>query len=156
MAIATKASAFSFESLKTCSSFQATKFPICRVIRLTYLVMHWSLVSYSPFTCPYHQLRVASYVFFFLGYEDCEVNLGYDCFVFGLFWKWGNPKVMKRHPHSKSTSRSCLVPFPIKEFLLKSQLVPTPLTLGEIYIEYRTHSVQLPTEPFVLTERPYV
>ena len=51
-ATAAKASAFSFESLETCSSRQAMKLPSCRLTGLTYLVMRWSLVSYSPFTCP--------------------------------------------------------------------------------------------------------
>ena len=66
------------------------------------------------------------------------------------------PVCREGHPHSESTSRSCLVPFPVKEFMLKSQLVPTPLTPSEVYIEYRTHSVQLPIEPFVMTGRAYV
>ena len=37
--------------------------------------------------------------------------------------------------------------------MLKIQLVPAPLTSGEVYIEYRTHIVQLPTEPFVMIIR---
>ena len=60
VAMVAKAFAFLFESLETCSNFQATKFPSRKLTRLTNLVMCWSLVSYSIYL-PYHQLRVASY-----------------------------------------------------------------------------------------------
>ena len=63
---------------------------------------------------------------------------------------------MKRHPHLESTSRSCLVPFPIEKFMLKSYPIHVPLTLGEAYIEYRTHSVRLPIGLFVMIGRAYV
>ena len=59
--------------------------------------------------------------------------------------------VMKRHPHSESTSQSCLVPFLVEGFSLKSQPVLAPLTPSEVFIGYQTLSIQLPTEPFVMT-----
>ena len=40
--------------------------------------------------------------------------------------------------------------------MLKSQQVPALLMLVKVYIEYRTHSAQLPTKPSVLTDRAYV
>ena len=49
---AAKVFAFSFESLKICSSFQATKHPSRFLTRLAYLTMDCSRVSYSPFTYP--------------------------------------------------------------------------------------------------------
>ena len=47
-----KAFAFSFEPLGICSSFQATELSSRILTRHTYLVMRWSRVSYSLFTCP--------------------------------------------------------------------------------------------------------
>ena len=49
--IAAKASAFSFESLGICSSFQDTKLSNQSLTKHTYLLMRWSRVLYSPFTC---------------------------------------------------------------------------------------------------------
>ena len=40
--------------------------------------------------------------------------------------------------------------------MLKSRLVSAPLTPDEVYIEYRTHLAQSPTEPSALTDRAYV
>ena len=51
-ATTSKASAFSFEPLGICSSFQAIKLSSRSLTRHTYLAMHWSRVLYSPFTCP--------------------------------------------------------------------------------------------------------
>ena len=51
VAIAAKASAFSFEPLGICSSFQAEKLSSQSFTGHTYLAMRWSHVSYSPFTC---------------------------------------------------------------------------------------------------------
>ena len=55
-----------------------------------------------------------------------------------------------------STSQIRLVLFLIEEFMLKIQLVLASLTPSEVYNEYRTHSVQLPIKPFVLTGWAYV
>ena len=51
-ATAVKASAFSFEPLRICSSFQDTNLSSGSLTRHTYLVMCWSRVSYSPFSYP--------------------------------------------------------------------------------------------------------
>ena len=64
--------------------------------------------------------------------------------------------VVKCHPHSESANGRCLVPLLVVEFMLKSQPVFAPLTPDEVYIEYRTHSTQSPTEPSALTDQAYV
>ena len=46
--------------------------------------------------------------------------------------------------------------FPVEEFMLKSQLVPTPLTPDEVYIEYQTHSAQFPIKPSAPIDWAYV
>ena len=60
--------------------------------------------------------------------------------------------VEKRHPHSGYIGQSCLTSFPTKEPLLKSQPVPGPSLPDKAYIEYRTYSAQLPTEPCAPTD----
>ena len=42
------------------------------------------------------------------------------------------PSVVKCHPHLESISPSCLIPFLIEEFPLKSQLVPAPLIPSKV------------------------
>ena len=66
------------------------------------------------------------------------------------------PVCREAHPRLESTNRIRLVPFLVEEFMLKIQPVLASSTPSEVYIGYRTHSVQLPTEPFVLTSRAYV
>ena len=58
MATVAKASAFLFESLGICSSFQAKKLPNHCLTRLAYLTMCWSCISYSSFTCPTTSLEL--------------------------------------------------------------------------------------------------
>ena len=65
-----KASAFSFEPLGICSSFQAAKISSLSVTRHTYLAMRWSRVSYSLFTCPTTSWESLCMMIF---YEDMEI-----------------------------------------------------------------------------------
>ena len=58
--------------------------------------------------------------------------------------------------YSGSANWSCLILFPIKKFLLRSLQISAPLMLGEVYTEYRTHSVQSSTEPSALIDWAYV
>ena len=67
-----KASAFSLESLETCSSFHVEKPTRCYLTRATYFAIRRSLDSYSAFTCPttnWESIRIKS-----LSVDNAVVN----------------------------------------------------------------------------------
>ena len=175
--MAANAFVFSFESLEMCSSCQATKFPSRRVTRLTYLVMRSSLVSYSPFTCSTTNRESLLMIIFS---EDTEIARSIPTMIASYsasLLEARKSKHMACSIISPVGALSCSlrpspvccetpstfrvhqpklsIPFLVEEFPL-SQSVPTSLTPSEVYIEYRTHLVQLPTDPFVLIGRAYI
>ena len=161
VATVVKASDFSFEPLRICSSFQAMKLSSQSLTRHIYLVTHWSRVLYSPFTWPITRwkslcimifskdteiarsipARIASYSISLLDTRKSN-RIAYSILssVGALSCKPTPAPVCREAPSTLSIHQSTL-PGSVYcwGILLKSLPISIPLLASGVYTGYRTH-----------------